>query len=317
MKKNWYIELHREELESSGVLDKTLFPSEGNKENKGALLNQIVEDLMKNCESILAVIIADWQGLSFASKLPGTVNEEEISATTLFTLEGAEGTRKELAKTLLGNKLSYLILVTERQGKLAYMIIFPIADLGYIACISHIREDMGVIIQNVKSAAQKAATSLEATCKENHQLSDTIEQQIAPKYDTLMKKLEALKNVKLPFLEGSQNNVESPISSVSTCSSTDYVPYDVPMIEAPPITGPPLPPDTPLDFIEVDTDFTELEPELLSDLPVSKYQITFKDAKNIKYTVIVTASNEIDAEVRIRDRENFHDVEILGIQKLE
>ena len=130
------------------------------RETKGGILNTIVKDLMASCDSILAVIIADWQGLSFASKLPEGVNEDEISATTLLTLAGAEGTIKELERTLLGNKLSYLIMVTEQNNQMAYMVIYPIENLGYLAAVLYAREDMGVIIQNMKTSVQKAAEIL-------------------------------------------------------------------------------------------------------------------------------------------------------------
>jgi predicted regulator of Ras-like GTPase activity (Roadblock/LC7/MglB family) len=298
-------------MEPFGVLDKTLFSSGSNRENKGVLLNQIVDELTKKCE-VLAVIIADWQGLSFASKLPKQVNEEEISATTLFTLEGAEGTRKELEKTLLGKKLSYLILVTERLGKPAYMIIFPIEDLGYIACISHIREDMAVIIQNMKAASKKAAEILVVSEKGDQCSLDTIEQLIAPKYDNLMKKLDALKNVKLPFLEKAPacdpSNTPQPVPD----SNTFPEPPEIPVI-----TGPPLPPEMPLDFIEVETEIDEGEPDIIPGPPPQKFQVTFRDAKQIKYTVVLSAQNELDAEVRIRDREQFQDVDIIEIVKLD
>ncbi|MHA1264552.1 MAG: roadblock/LC7 domain-containing protein [Candidatus Helarchaeota archaeon] len=315
--------------------DKSSFVSGSTRESKGVLLNQIVAELLKTCDSILAVIIADWQGLSFASKLPQDVNEEEISATTLFTLEGAEGTRKELEKSLLGKKLSYLILVTERENKPAYMIIFPIEDLGYIACISHTREDMAVIIQNMKIAAKKAADILAVPQNEDHHL-DTIEQLIAPKYDNLMKKLNALKNVKIPFLEcvpASQMNTglatqteTVPITQMNSDSATQVEPAHsslpsypqepIPISEVPPIGGAPLPPELPMELIEVETEIEELEPEIL---PVTKkrFQVTFRDSKNIKYTVILSAQDQLDAEVRIRNRENFHEVEILEIKCLD
>lgn len=298
--------------------ENTLFSSRSSKETKGVLLNNIVNELMANCDSILAVIIADWQGLSFASKLPKDVSEDEISATTLFTLEGAEGTRKELEKSLLlGKKLSYLILVTERLGKPAYMIIFPIDSLGYIASISHIREDMGVIIQNMRGAAKKAAQVLAAPDKDAQADIENVEQLLAPKYENLMKKLEALKNVKLPFLENAVNG--SPPTQVPPINKYTEVPplQEIPMMDAPVVSGPPVPPDAPLDFIEIETEIEDLEPEIIPGPPMAKFQVTFRDSKEIKYTVVLQAVDELDAEVRLRDREQFNLVEILSIKKIE
>ncbi len=306
----------KEEKVSSGLARNTLLPSRSIGENKGLLLNNIVDELMKNCDSILAVILADWQGFSFASKLPKTVNEDEISATTLFTLEGAEGTRKELEKSLLGNKLSYLILVTERQKQPAYMIIFPIQELGYIASISHTREDMGVIIQNMKTAAKKASEILSSSEKLMKDSSESVEQLIAPKYDQLMKKLDALKQVKLPFLETAQS--QPPPAQVEPYESNGVPPLmEIPILEPPPIDGPPVPPESPLDFIEVETEIDDdAEPEIIPGPPPAKFQVTFMDAKQIKYTVVLSAQNELDAEIRIKDREQFHDVEIISIKKV-
>lgn len=311
------LDLKKEEMESSRLMNETTLSSRSSKETKGVLLNKIVNDLMANCDSLLAVIIADWQGLSFASKLPKDVNEDEISATTLFTLEGAEGTRKELDKSLLGNKLSYVILVTERLGKPAYMVIFPIDSLGYIASISHMREDMGVIIQNMRGAAKKAAQILVAPNKGAQADTESVEQLLAPKYDQLMKKLEALKSVKLPFLETAVNG--SPSSQVTPINNYIEAPplQEIPAMDLPVVGGPPTPPDAPLDFIEIEAEIDDLEPGILPGPPLAKFQVTFKDAKEIKYTVVLQAADELDAEVRIKDREQFNLVEIISIIKIE
>ncbi len=304
-------------MEPSRLMDESTLSSRSGKENKGALLNNIVNEIMANCDSILAVIIADWQGLSFASKLPKDVHEDEISATTLFTLEGAEGTRKELEKSLLGNRLSYVILVTELDQKPAFMIIFPIESLGYIASISHTREDMGVIIQNMRTASKKAARILSAPETRSTDGEESVEQLLAPKYNRLMEKLEALKKVKLPFLESSK--VLRPPTSVS-CStpySEEPNPPEVPTIEVPAMGGPIAPPNVPLDFIEIETEIENLEPAILLEAPLSKFQVIFKDAKEIKYTIIVQAANELDAEIRIKDREEFSSIMLLSIKKLE
>lgn len=301
----------------SGLSENSLSSARSNGENKGLLLNKIVDELLKNCDSILAVIIADWQGFSFASKLPKDINEDEISATTLFTLEGAEGTRKELEKSLLGNKLSYLILVTERLQQPAYMIIFPIQDLGYIASISHTREDMGVIIQNMKTAAKKAAQILTSQDKLKDLTSDSVEQLIAPKYEQLMKKLDALKQVKLPFLDGQP---AEPAPAPTPVYETDGISplTEIPILEPPAVGGPPLPPEAPMDFIEVETEIDDdAEPDIIPGPAPARFQVTFMDAKQIKYTVVLTAENELDAEVRIKDREQFQNVEIISILKVE
>lgn len=175
-------------------MNESLIENENGKRGKEELLNDIINDLMSNCDSILAIIIADWQGLSYASKLPDGVNEEVISATTILTLEGTEGTRKELEKSLLGNKLSYLIIVTEDDP--AYMIIFPIETLGYIACVSKKREDMGIIIQNTKSAAKKVLEILMIKpTQKKEEKSEYIEQYVTEKYENLLDKLKNLKTM--------------------------------------------------------------------------------------------------------------------------
>ncbi|MFX1451997.1 MAG: hypothetical protein ACFFCM_14255 [Promethearchaeota archaeon] len=179
-----------------------------NKKGKQELLNDIIDDLMDVCDSILATYIADWEGLSFASKLPIDVNDELVSATTLFTLEGAEATRKELEKSLLGKNISYLILMTETQLGPAYMMVFPIEKLGYISCISKKREDMGIIIQNMKTASKKVKDILFGAQSEKSeedkpstptQLIETKEEYIkqiaGEKYDNLFKKLKTLKDM--------------------------------------------------------------------------------------------------------------------------
>ncbi|MFX0141709.1 MAG: roadblock/LC7 domain-containing protein, partial [Candidatus Hodarchaeota archaeon] len=167
---------------------------------KQQLLNEIINDLMASCDSIKAVIIADWQGLSFASKLPENINEQIISATTLFTIEGAEGTRKELEYELLGNKLSYLIMATEDET--AFMIIFPIGNIGYIASVSKIREDLGLITQNMKIAAKKVKDILIIPPKDDRIMLEVstekpkyMETFVATKYESILEKLKNLKKI--------------------------------------------------------------------------------------------------------------------------
>ncbi len=186
----------------------TIIRNQENKKGKEELLNDIIDDLMDVCDSILATYIADWEGLSFASKLPLDVNDEIISATTLFTLEGAEATRKELEKSLLGKNISYLIMMTETQLGPAYMIVFPIETLGYIACVSKKREDMGIIIQNMKTASKSVKDILFGISSEKIEDSgpsppkesietkeDYIKQFAGEKYDNLWKKLKTLKDM--------------------------------------------------------------------------------------------------------------------------
>jgi predicted regulator of Ras-like GTPase activity (Roadblock/LC7/MglB family) len=285
------------------------------REAKGDLLNQVVKDLMVGCDSILAVIIADWQGLSFASKLPQAINEDEISATTLFTLEGAEGTRKELEKSLLGNKLSYLIMVTERNNKPAYMVIFPIENLGYIAVVSHTREDMGVIIQNMKAAVQKAAEILSDVDKNPMITQENLEQLITPKYDKLMEKLDKLKKVKINFFDGEEQRMVTPSSPAPPIETPSTIEDSV--IELPPVGGPPLPPAAPFEFIEIETEIDEGEPDILPGMHLSKFQVEFVDFKNTRYIVIIEALNEFDVEVKLKERKEFQNIKILKIVKME
>ncbi|MHA1651728.1 MAG: hypothetical protein ACTSYB_16165 [Candidatus Helarchaeota archaeon] len=284
------------------------------KESKGVLLNKIVDELIENCDSIEAVIIADWQGLSFASKLPKDINEDEISATTLFTLEGAEGTRKELENSLLGTKLSYLIMVTEKDGKPAYMLIFPIETVGYIACISYAKEDIALIVQNMKIAAKKAYQILASPEETNVQ--ESIEPLIKSKYKSLLQKLDVLKNVKLSFLEPKKKEALPEELSQMTASSTS-IPITVPVTKAPPITGPPPPPDMPLEFLEVEADLEPLEPEVLPTINLAKFQVVFVDSKNIKYTVNIQAIDEVDAQVKLQEMKQYHPIEIISVTRIE
>jgi len=284
------------------------------KETKGDLLNQIVKDLMASCDSISAVIIADWQGLSFASKLPEAINEDEISATTLFTLEGAEGTRKELEKSLLGNKLSYLIMVTERNNKPAYMVIFPIENLGYIATVSNAREDMGVIIQNMKTAVHKAAKILVDTEKNLIDTSENIEQLIAPKYDKLMEKLEKLKKVKINFFGDEEKRMIAPSSPAVTIEIPSIIEESA--MQLPLVEGPPLPPAAPLKFIEIESEIKENKPDLFANMRLAKFKVEFSDDKNTHYLLIIEASNEFDAEVKLKERKEFQGIQKLKITKM-
>ncbi|MHA1302067.1 MAG: hypothetical protein ACTSO9_21850 [Candidatus Helarchaeota archaeon] len=177
----------------------TLTRNQDGKKGKQELLNDIINDLMENIDSLLAVNIADWEGLSFASRLPLEVNDEVISATTLFTLEGAEATRKELESSLLGKKISYLIMMTEVEKNPTYMMVFPIENLGYIACVSNKREDMGIIIQDMKIASKKVKEILfgsPTTPKvEIDKKIETIQQMSGQKYENLLEKLKKLKNL--------------------------------------------------------------------------------------------------------------------------
>ena len=295
----------------------TVVTSNGKRETKGDMLNQIVKDLMASCDSILAVIIADWQGLSFASKLPEGVNEDEISATTLFTLEGAEGTRKELEKTLLGSKLSYLVMVTERNSKLAYIIICPIESLGYIAAVSHTREDMGVIIQSMKIAVQKAIEILVETEKTLVEPQENLEQLIAPKYDKLMDKLNKLKQVKLNFFGDEEKRmVAPPILAAAQIETPTPIPEGL-TIELPPVGGPPTIPTAPLEFIEIETEIEDGEPDILPGQSHTKFQVEFIDSKRTRYMVIIEAANPFDAEVKLRERKEFQGIRILKMSKSE
>ncbi len=283
------------------------------KETKGALLNKIVEDLMANCDTIEAVIIADWQGFSFASKLPKDVNEDEISATTLFTLEGAEGTRRELEKSLLGHKLSYLMMVTEKGDNLAYMFVFPIETLGYIASISCAREDIALIVQNMKIAAEKAAKIL--VSPEDKIKEENIEPKITSKYKSLLQKLETLKSVKISFLEPqiacSPSQEAAPMMHSQTETPDEF------SLQPPPLSGPPAPPTAPLEFIEVETEFETIDTRsMIPPEHLAKFQIVFYDSKRIKYTVTISAVDELDAQVKLQEMEQYHPIEIINVTKI-
>ncbi|MHA1277435.1 MAG: hypothetical protein ACTSQI_19715 [Candidatus Helarchaeota archaeon] len=303
----------QKKMEPFGIMDHISTSLRNIKETKGELLNKIVNELMANCDTLEAVIIADWQGLSFASKLPKDVNEDEISATTLFTLEGAEGTRKELEKSLLGTKLSYLMMVTEKDGKPAYMFVFPIETLGYIACISYVREDMALIVQNMRIAAEKAAKVLASPEKSADE--DTIEPIITSKYKNLLQKLETLKSVEFSFLE------PQPASSPSQSGASETYPT-VPIpttvtAQPPPIPGPPPPPTAPLEFIQVETDLETFEPDtIIPPEHLAKFQVIFYDSKRIKYTVNIFAIDELDAQVKLQEMEQYHPIEIISVTKI-
>ncbi|MFX1293423.1 MAG: hypothetical protein ACFFD2_00995 [Promethearchaeota archaeon] len=305
-------------MEPSKTMDDILFSKKDSKENKSDLLNKIVNELMENCDSMEAVIIADWQGLSFASKLPKDVNEDEISATTLFTLEGAEGTRKELEKTLLGTKLTYLLMVSEKDNKPAYMFVFPIERLGYIASISHVREDNALIVQNMKIACKKAEKVLAVPEKTRKQKS--MEPILTKKYKNVLQKLDALKNVKLKFLEPEKDNLlkaPNPQKVPTTASPSTTTPFPVPIIEDISVGASSTSSQIPLEFIEVESDHEPIEPEILipkKQLP--KFQIVFIDSTNIKYTVIIEADNKFDAKNKLKEIGQYHPVEIITIDRV-
>ena len=294
-------------------MEHLLSSNNNKKESKSTSLNKILNELMANCDSLEAVIIADWQGLSFASKLPNGVNEDEISATTLFTLEGAEGTRKELEKSLLGDKLSYLIMVTEKDGKPAWMFVFPIEKLGYIASITRAREDIALIVQNMGIAAKKAAEILGTPQKAAPR--ESVEPLITSKYKALLQKLDDLKSVKLSFLDSELPKPESPqIEAVAP--STNSAPSAVPEMQAPLTAGPPPPPELPMEFLEVEAE-EPLEPDILIRDDLTKFRVVFLDSRNIKYTVNVEAVDEFDVEVRLKQMEQYHPITILEINKYE
>jgi len=161
-----------------------------------------------------------------ASKLPpqDLDKEELIAATTLFSLTGAEDTRKELQDTLLGKKLGYLLMMTEesRFGITPYMVVCPVEDLGYIACVSNKREDMAILIMNMKRAAVKIADVLipHKDFKENFEISPIIEkvqtiQDTPPedtRYNKILNKIKNLRNIKVSsFIPPSGLQKEAPI----------------------------------------------------------------------------------------------------------
>jgi len=186
---------------------------------------------------IQAVIIADWQGLAMASKLPeeDLDKEELIAATTLFSLTGAEDTRKELQETLLGKKLSYLLMMTEggSLGLTPYMVVCPISNLGYIACVSNKREDMAIMIMNMKQAAEKASDVLGP-----HQEAPLI-QQMTPAID----KVKSFQDS--PEEEGKYNEILGKIRNLRNIQVSSYTPPSGLKREGPPTIGSPALPEFP------------------------------------------------------------------------
>ena len=165
-------------------------------------MNRILEKLLSSVE-VSALIIADWQGLPMASKLPDNDRNKEdlIAATTLFSLTGAEDTRKELQNSLLGKKLSYLLVMTEDEGGgTPYIVVCPIGHLGYIACVSNKREDMAILIMNMKEAAREALNILSGSreMQKVEEMTEIVEkvksikeqQTQESKYDNILKKIK-------------------------------------------------------------------------------------------------------------------------------
>ncbi|MBD3226703.1 MAG: hypothetical protein GF329_00820 [Candidatus Lokiarchaeota archaeon] len=142
-----------------------------------------------------------------ASKMPAqdADKEELIAATTLFSLNGAEDTRKELQDSLLGISLDFLLIMTEgKDNSNKFMIICPIDGIGYIACISAIKEDIAVIKMNMKNASKEILQILTAEETEVNMTSDrnviekiqSKKENNDDKYTNIISKIEALKKIK-------------------------------------------------------------------------------------------------------------------------
>ncbi|MHA1230714.1 MAG: hypothetical protein ACTSRP_10395 [Candidatus Helarchaeota archaeon] len=240
--------------------------------SKSYELNRILEELLSSVE-IQAVIIADWQGLAMASKLPqeNLDKEDLIAATTLFSLTGAEDTRKELQDTLLGKKLSYLLMMTEegKYGTTPFMVVCPIEDLGYIACISNKREDMAIMIMNMKRAAEKAADVLLPHKREEiHELE---------KYETAIRSVQAYKD---SVCEDSQyNKILNKIRNLKNIKVSSFVPPSGLKKEAPTPAGrPPIPkpPQAAPEPMSVESKFKSIAidqatPTEISSTPIPPY----------------------------------------------
>lgn len=294
-------------------------PTNKNK-SKSSKLNKILEELLSSVE-IQAVIIADWQGLAIASKLPSEEldKEELIAATTLFSLTGAEDTRKELQDTLLGKRINYLLIMTEggKFGLTKFMIVCPINNLGYIACVSNKREDMAILIMNMKKAAEKAAEILTPHEEEQEivQSIDNVEsyQEISSedkKYNTILSKIKSLKSIQ----------------------PTGYIPPSGLEKEAPIAKGnPPIP--KPPQQIKVETTQTssQVAQPLVNQQPTKpivsipipkpgirkKFRIKFQNEKQIIFTMIIQAGSADDA-IKICERRNpqFKIVKVLEIHEI-
>lgn len=204
--------------------------------SKSFKLNQILEELLSSVD-IQAVIIADWQGLAMASKLPAENLDKEdlIAATTLFSLTGAEDTRKELQDSLLGKKLNYLLMMTDggKYSRTPYMVVCPVENLGYIACISNIREDLAILIMNMKNAAEKAAEILVP-----HKIPQKI-QEMAPVID----KVKSYQDT--PSEDKRYNTILNKIRSLKKIQVSNYVPPTGREKEAPIVKGNPSIPKYP------------------------------------------------------------------------
>lgn len=187
---------------------KNIYSFEPETNSKSHNLSKILDQLLKTSE-IRAAIVADWQGLVIASKLPDgevdEVDEDLIAATTLFSLTGAEDTRRELQNTLLGKKLDFLLIMTEgKNNSSKFMIVCPVNGLGYIACLSSIREDLAVIKMNMKKAAKEILKILvpdKVTSFKNRSIIETMElnedKTIEDRYNRMVSKIDKLKNLQL------------------------------------------------------------------------------------------------------------------------
>ncbi|MHA1311706.1 MAG: hypothetical protein ACTSQO_12405 [Candidatus Helarchaeota archaeon] len=293
-----------------------------------------------------------------ASKLPqqNFDKEELIAATTLFSLTGAEDTRRELQNTLLGNKISYLLIMTEGEshGITPYMVVCPIENLGYIACISNKREDMAIMIMNMKKAAKEVIDILTPR-KEMHEIEkvrpvinkiQSIQENPLrdTQYNKILNKIRDLKNIKVSsFIPPSGLKKEVP------------VPKGSPAIPAPPSSEPkpistqtkfksiPLPPKSTAypqniqdntvapqqvsklkniqDFNSYGHSYNHRESftEPTPHLPgiYKKFRIKFQNEKQITFTMIISAISVEDA-IRICQEKNpqFKIVKILEANEI-
>jgi predicted regulator of Ras-like GTPase activity (Roadblock/LC7/MglB family) len=205
---------------------KNIYSFETETNSKSHNLNIILDQLLKTSE-ILAAIVADWQGLVIASKLPDGevdgIDEDLIAATTLFSLSGAEDTRRELENTLLGKKLDFLLIMTEGDNSNKFMIICPVNGLGYIACLSNIRQDLAVIKMNMKKAAKeilkilipdKVASFKDRSIIETMELNE--DNTIEDRYNRMISKIDKLKNLQLTERKTTQSKYQKPSPSYLT-----------------------------------------------------------------------------------------------------
>ncbi|MBD3229801.1 MAG: hypothetical protein GF329_16585 [Candidatus Lokiarchaeota archaeon] len=241
---------------------------------------------MLSSVDIQAVIIADWQGLAMASKLPAENLDKEdlIAATTLFSLTGAEDTRKELQDSLLGKKLNYLLMMTD-GGKYAntpYMVVCPIENLGYIACISNIREDMAILIMNMKKAADKAADILVP-----REIPQEI-QKMAPVIDKVKSYQEK------PSEDKRYNKILSKIRNLKKIQVSNYVPPTGLEKEAPVVKGNPSIPKQPP---RAPKPKTVPSPEYKPKPPTKKFKSISQPPKSPKPSQIPQEMNNIKPQV--------------------